>query len=178
MSAKARRPLPSASVTRVSHSEWVSHTYHCSPALAEELDKASKRMSEVEDLEVPVVTMDYLDDAANGGALLKIPTHTISSWGAPRHSLPVDEPNVAKTFKSRGRALGGLGYSQVASQEVLCTGPSKVKVMVKGAAAVDPESGMFVLMADGLLGESCSCVQVWRTAIMSWKMGGRCGMQC
>lgn len=54
-----------------------------------EVDKMSKRMLEVEEYEVPVVDEDYLNDArSGGGALLKISSHTISSWGAPRHSLP------------------------------------------------------------------------------------------
>ena len=48
----------------------------------EELDKMSKKMCEVEECEVPVVKEDYLDDAAKGAALLKIPT-TQSANGAP-----------------------------------------------------------------------------------------------
>lgn len=61
-----------------------------------------KKMQEVEECDVPVVTEDFLADAAKGAALLKIPTHTISSWGAPRHSLPTDEPEYGKSFKSKG----------------------------------------------------------------------------
>lgn len=75
------------------------------PVLTEEVEKSSQRMSEMEELEVPVVDIDYLDDAAKGGALLKIPTHTISSWGAPRHSLAVDEPDSGPSFKSKGSAI-------------------------------------------------------------------------
>ena len=65
----------------------------------------SKKMTEVEDAEVPVVSIDFLNDASKGAALLKIPTHTISEWGAPRHSLPADETDyfgVGKSFKSMG----------------------------------------------------------------------------
>ena len=51
---------------------------------------------------MPVVGEEYLQDAAKGGALLKIPSHTLSSWGAPRHSLPADEPGSGKSFKSKG----------------------------------------------------------------------------
>ena len=76
--------------------------YLCCLFSLEELDKASKRMVEVEECEVPVVGEDYLQDAVKGGALLKIPSHTISSWGAPRHSLPADEPDSGRSFKSRG----------------------------------------------------------------------------
>ena len=66
-------------------------------------------MVEVEECEVPVVGEDYLTDAAKGGALLKIPSHTISTWGAPRHSLPVDKSELGKSFKSMGEPPAMLG---------------------------------------------------------------------
>ena len=48
----------------------------------------SKMMKEVKSHDIPVVGEDYLADVAKGGALLKIPTHTISSWDSPRESVP------------------------------------------------------------------------------------------
>ena len=71
---------------------------------AGEVDKMSKKMAKVEEVEVPVVTEEFLEDASKGGALLKIPSHTISSWGAPRHSLaaPEDETDAPMAFKSSG----------------------------------------------------------------------------
>ena len=72
---------------------------------AEELEKMSKKMVEVENCEIPVVDEEFLDDAAKGAALLKIPTHTISGWGAPRHSLPADDTDYfggGKSYKSTG----------------------------------------------------------------------------
>ncbi len=64
----------------------------------------SARMVDVSDLDIPVVSEDYLDDAAQGAALLKIPMYTISDWGAPRHSLPVDDIGPGgKSFKSHGQ---------------------------------------------------------------------------
>ena len=74
----------------------------------------NKKMVEVKECDVPVVGVDYLESAGEGAALLKIPGCTISEWGAPRHSLPVqDESEIGlKSFKSRGqlvyRALGDL----------------------------------------------------------------------
>ena len=62
-------------------------------------------MCEIEKYEVPVVSEAFLDDAAKGAALLKIPKHTISEWGAPRHSLPADDTDYfggGKSFKSTG----------------------------------------------------------------------------
>ncbi|CAI8024368.1 Poly [ADP-ribose] polymerase 1 [Geodia barretti] len=89
-----------------------------------EVDKNSKKMSEVGECEVPVVDEAYLEDARKGGALLKIPSHTISSWGAPRHSLTAEEMTDCGTgsFKSSGSDV--------------------MKLTVKGSSAVDPESGL------------------------------------
>ena len=71
-----------------------------------ELDKMNKKMKDVQECEVPVVAEDYLEDAEKGGALLKIPAHTISSWGAPRHSLPSPAEDLtdsgSQSFKSAG----------------------------------------------------------------------------
>ena len=44
-------------------------------------------MSEVQECNVPVVDLKFLEDAAQGSALSKIPQHTISSWGASRDTL-------------------------------------------------------------------------------------------
>ena len=68
------------------------------------MDKKSKKMAEVEECEVPVVDEAYLEDSRKGGALLKIPSHTISSWGAARHSLAVEEMTDcgAGSLKSAG----------------------------------------------------------------------------
>ena len=77
----------------------------------------SKKMCEVEDCDVPVVSEKYLDDAAKGGALLKIPTHTISEWGAPRHSLPADDDYFGggKSFKSTGESSADRLFMQLAA---------------------------------------------------------------
>ena len=48
-------------------------------------------MQKVKDCDVPVVDVDFLDDAAKGEALSKILPHTISPWGAPRHALSTTE---------------------------------------------------------------------------------------
>ena len=72
---------------------------------AEELEKMSKKMQEVKECDVPVVSEDFLEEAAKGAALIKIPGSTISEWGAPRHALPVDDDDLwegGKSFKSTG----------------------------------------------------------------------------
>ena len=68
----------------------------------------SAKMAQVEDCDVPVVSEDFLEDAEKGAALLKIPNHTISEWGAPRHSLPSDTTDFGgggKSFKSTGNVV-------------------------------------------------------------------------
>ena len=67
----------------------------------------SAKMREVESCDVPVVSEDFLEDAAKGAALLKIPNYTISKWGAPRHSLPTDTIDFGggKSYKSTGMSF-------------------------------------------------------------------------
>ena len=68
----------------------------------------NSKMEMVEDLEIPVVGVEFLKAAASGGALLKISSCTISPWGAPRHSIDLDSEG-GKSFKSNGedREWGG-----------------------------------------------------------------------
>ncbi len=77
---------------------------HDVSVIAEELEKMSKKMVEVKECDVPVVSEDFLEEARKGAALLKIPGSTISEWGAPRHSLPAEGTDVdgGKSFKSLG----------------------------------------------------------------------------
>ena len=62
----------------------------------------SKKMKEVEECEVPVVGEGFLEDAGTGGALLKIPAHTISTWAASRTSLTAEEMTDCGPGKSTG----------------------------------------------------------------------------
>ena len=68
-----------------------------------ELDKRTKVVDKIKECDVPVVDVEFLDDAAQGGALVKIPPHTISSWGAPRHTLvgkeEIDAGSLDKLFE-------------------------------------------------------------------------------
>ena len=41
----------------------------------------SKKMKEVQQSNICVVSEEYLDDVQNGGGLVKIMAHKISSWG-------------------------------------------------------------------------------------------------
>ncbi|KAK3745687.1 hypothetical protein QZH41_019012, partial [Actinostola sp. cb2023] len=46
-----------------------------------EVDKKSKKMKDAESLDVPVVSEDFLEAVKDGGAALKLPQHSIVSWG-------------------------------------------------------------------------------------------------
>lgn len=46
-----------------------------------EVDKMSKKMNEVQQNNICVVSEEYLDDVQKGGGLVKIMAHKISSWG-------------------------------------------------------------------------------------------------
>ena len=79
----------------------------------------TKKMKLVETCDVPVVSEDYLDAAPSGAALLKIPGSTISSWGAPRHSVPLDSASDAKaekSFKSTGERSHVVGVASLAKR--------------------------------------------------------------
>ena len=49
--------------------------------LVAEIDKKSKKMTDAEKFDVPVVSEDYLDVVKKGGARLMISQHSIASWG-------------------------------------------------------------------------------------------------
>ena len=46
-----------------------------------EVDKMSKKMKEVQQNNICVVSEEYLDDVQKGGGLVKIMAYKISSWG-------------------------------------------------------------------------------------------------
>ena len=71
-----------------------------------EIDKQSKSINKVMDCDVPVVDVEYLDNIDSGGALAKITSHKISSWGAPRDVLPSkEETDFGAPQKSLERAF-------------------------------------------------------------------------
>lgn len=71
-----------------------------------ELIKGTKKMAEVEECDVPVVAEEFLEDASKGAALTKIAQHTISSWGAPRLSLPLPQASSSKPPKKSQFEIG------------------------------------------------------------------------
>ncbi|XP_047244775.1 poly [ADP-ribose] polymerase 1 [Girardinichthys multiradiatus] len=103
-----------------------------------EVEKMSKKMEEVRDAGVRVVSEDFLTDIRSSGKGLQelVSLHAISPWGAEVKSEP-----QAPTVSSKSGALAAKSTGRVKEEE----GGSKAKKMkltVKGGAAVDPDSGL------------------------------------
>lgn len=130
----------------------------------EELEKMTKKMEEVKDAGVRVVSEDFLTDIKSSGKALQelVSLHAISPWGAEvkmeNQAQPMASKSGAMAAKSTGRVKEQEGRStlqlshQVNVLSVLLPyddnynfiggGKSKkMKLTVKGGAAVDPDSG-------------------------------------
>ncbi|KAK5852963.1 hypothetical protein PBY51_006793 [Eleginops maclovinus] len=105
-----------------------------------EVEKMSKKMEEVRDAGVRVVSEDFLTDIKSSGKALQelVSLHAISPWGAEvKAEAPAPAPSVATksgplATKSTGRVKEEEGSSKT----------KKMKLTVKGGAAVDPDSGL------------------------------------
>ncbi|KAM3861234.1 poly [ADP-ribose] polymerase 1 [Diretmus argenteus] len=103
-----------------------------------EVEKMSKKMEEVKEAGVRVVSEDFLVDIKSSGKALQelFALHAISPWGA-EVKLEAKAPAVASksgatASKSSGRVKEEEGGSKT----------KKMKLTVKGGAAVDPDSGL------------------------------------
>uniref|UniRef100_A0A673I3M8 Poly [ADP-ribose] polymerase n=1 Tax=Sinocyclocheilus rhinocerous TaxID=307959 RepID=A0A673I3M8_9TELE len=104
-----------------------------------EIEKMSKKMEEVRDAGVRVVAEGFLTDIKESGKALQelISLHAISPWGAEvkvesQAAAPASKSTGAHSSKSTGRVKEEEGGSK----------SKKMKLTVKGGAAVDPESGL------------------------------------
>uniref|UniRef100_A0A4W6D949 Poly [ADP-ribose] polymerase n=1 Tax=Lates calcarifer TaxID=8187 RepID=A0A4W6D949_LATCA len=103
-----------------------------------EVEKMSKKMEEVRDAGVRVVSEDFLTDIKSSGKAIQelVSLHAISPWGA-EVKVEAQAPSAA----SKSGALATKSTGRVKEEE----GGSKAKKMkltVKGGAAVDPDSGL------------------------------------
>uniref|UniRef100_A0AAQ5Y165 Poly [ADP-ribose] polymerase n=1 Tax=Amphiprion ocellaris TaxID=80972 RepID=A0AAQ5Y165_AMPOC len=103
-----------------------------------EVEKMSKKMEEVRDAAVRVVSEDFLTDIRSSGKALQelVSLHAISPWGA-EVKVEAQAPSAASksgapAAKSTGRVKEEEGGSK----------SKKMKLTVKGGAAVDPDSGL------------------------------------
>uniref|UniRef100_A0AAR2JZI8 Poly [ADP-ribose] polymerase n=1 Tax=Pygocentrus nattereri TaxID=42514 RepID=A0AAR2JZI8_PYGNA len=104
-----------------------------------EVEKMSKKMEEVRDAGVRVVAEDFLTDIKSSGKALQelISLHGISPWGAEvkveaQAPSGASKSTGAMSSKSAGRSKEEEGGSK----------SKKMKLTVKGGAAVDPDSGL------------------------------------
>lgn len=99
-----------------------------------EVEKMSKKMEEVRDAGVRVVSEDFLKDIKSSGKALQelVSLHAISPWGAEVKVEAQASKSGALPAKSTGKVKEEEGGSK----------SKKMKLTVKGGAAVDPDSGL------------------------------------
>ncbi|KAG9347239.1 hypothetical protein JZ751_004806 [Albula glossodonta] len=104
-----------------------------------EVEKLSKKMEEVKEAGVRVVSEDFLTDIKSSGKALQelVSLHAISPWGA---EVKLENPASTTTSKSSG-AMAAKSTGRVKEEEG-GSKSKKMKLTVKGGAAVDPDSGL------------------------------------
>uniref|UniRef100_A0A8C7RKN6 Poly [ADP-ribose] polymerase n=1 Tax=Oncorhynchus mykiss TaxID=8022 RepID=A0A8C7RKN6_ONCMY len=102
-----------------------------------EVEKRSKKMEEAEEAGVRVVSEDFLTDIKSSGKALQelVSLHAISPWGAE-----VKLETQAQSAASRSGAMAGKSTKRVKEEEGVSKASKKMKLTVKGGAAVDPDS--------------------------------------
>uniref|UniRef100_A0ABI7WKT4 Poly [ADP-ribose] polymerase n=1 Tax=Felis catus TaxID=9685 RepID=A0ABI7WKT4_FELCA len=105
-----------------------------------EVEKMSKKMEEVREAGVRVVSEDFLQDASASTSSLQdlLSAHVLAPWGADVKAEPVEaaapkgKSGVALPKKSKGPA----------KEEGVNKSEKRMKLTLKGGAAVDPDSGL------------------------------------
>uniref|UniRef100_A0A4W3HYA8 Poly [ADP-ribose] polymerase n=1 Tax=Callorhinchus milii TaxID=7868 RepID=A0A4W3HYA8_CALMI len=108
-----------------------------------EVEKMSKKMEELKEAGVQVVLCDILEDLKSGKAPLQelLLTHGISPWGAEVKAQPSNPQPRAQEKPSRA-TTGKSSSAKVKHEEGSSKSEKKMKLTVKGGAAVDPDSGL------------------------------------
>ncbi|XP_036398928.1 poly [ADP-ribose] polymerase 1-like [Megalops cyprinoides] len=107
-----------------------------------EVEKLSKKMEEVKGAGVRVVAEDFLTDVSSSRKSLQelIALHAISPWGA-EVKLEAPAPPTAVPSKS-SKKPASRGKEEEGKELGLERRREKMKLTVKGGAAVDPDSGL------------------------------------
>ncbi|XP_055275757.1 poly [ADP-ribose] polymerase 1 [Moschus berezovskii] len=105
-----------------------------------EVDKMNKKMEEVKEANIRVVSEDFLQDISASTKSLQelLSTHLLSPWGAEVKVEPVEA--VAPRGKS-GAAPSKKSKGPV-KEEGTNKSEKRMKLTLKGGAAVDPDSGL------------------------------------
>ncbi|CAL8393165.1 unnamed protein product [Arctogadus glacialis] len=109
---------------------------------AKELEKMTKKMEEVKEAGVRVVAEEFLTDVKASGKSLQelVSVHAISPWGAEVKVEVKVEPKAA-AVPSKSGAMAAKSTGRVKEEEG-GSKSKKMKLTVKGGAAVDPDSGL------------------------------------
>ncbi|XP_077528678.1 poly-(ADP-ribose) polymerase [Haemaphysalis longicornis] len=97
----------------------------CLISTPEEVKKKSKRVREAEQLNVHVVSEKFVDSLVSGGPATDVEQFKLATWGG-------DAGSKIEKYKSKSQMDRMFAKS----------GPSTMKLTVKGLAAVEPESGL------------------------------------
>ncbi|XP_032173644.1 poly [ADP-ribose] polymerase 1 isoform X3 [Mustela erminea] len=105
-----------------------------------EVDKMSRKMEEVREAGIRVVSEDFLHDVSSSAKSLPdlLSAHLLAPWGAEVKAEP-EEP-AAPRAKS-GSALSKKSKGPV-KEEGINKSEKRMKLTLKGGAAVDPDSGL------------------------------------
>ncbi|MBN3280331.1 PARP1 polymerase, partial [Polyodon spathula] len=100
-----------------------------------EVEKMSKKMEEVKEANVRVVSEEFLTDIKSSGKALQelLALHGISSWGA---EVKLETSATKSVGMPAGKSSGKVKEEEGSSKS------KKMKLTVKGGAAVDPDSGL------------------------------------
>ncbi|XP_075451600.1 LOW QUALITY PROTEIN: poly [ADP-ribose] polymerase 1 [Ascaphus truei] len=106
-----------------------------------EVEKMGKKMEEVKGANVRVVSEDLLKELSSGKSIqLLLSLHAISTWGAEikQEAAPPEPPPKQKS----SGATGAKNAGKVKEEQGSSKSEKKMKLTVKGGAAVDPDSGL------------------------------------
>uniref|UniRef100_UPI0029550795 poly [ADP-ribose] polymerase 1-like n=1 Tax=Panthera onca TaxID=9690 RepID=UPI0029550795 len=105
-----------------------------------EVEKMSKKMEEVREAGVRVVSEDFLQDASASASSLQdlLSAHVLAPWGADVKAEPVE----AAAPKGKSGAALPKKSKGPAKEEGVNKSEKRMKLTLKGGAAVDPDSGL------------------------------------
>ncbi|KAJ1148806.1 hypothetical protein NDU88_001632 [Pleurodeles waltl] len=102
-----------------------------------EVEKMSKKMEEVKEANVRVVSEDFLNDVQSGKSYQELLNlHSLSSWGAAVKEEHTEVSAIKPKSTAPSALKSGKGKAEKGTLE------KKMKLTVKGGAAVDPDSGL------------------------------------
>ncbi|XP_053163184.1 poly [ADP-ribose] polymerase 1 [Hemicordylus capensis] len=105
-----------------------------------EVEKMNKKMEEVKEAQVQVVSEEFLQDvkSSSKGFRELLPLHALSPWGA---EVKQEHKELSVGGKSSGHSnMKSAGKNK--EEQGTSKSEKKMKLTVKGGAAVDPDSGL------------------------------------